>query len=477
MTREATVDSRVASSRLDPDDRRSIRQNSVWNALQQVSNLASGSLFAVVLAWVLPLREYGVYSYAIALCAVGFAVTTAGLNGLGIKYIVAEGLRGSRSVAAILLIRELFCVATFLILGAISFTSHDRLTTVATLVALSSLFVRALDAPELWYMAHMRSRRTATIRIISVTFMMAVRIVGIVVLPNVWLFIGIFVAETAVASLWIFWRFWFDPDSPAMSPPPRPEVRSMLRQSSPLALSAIADQVNLRADVVIIQALMGSVSVGIYSLAARVSELAYFLPIVIMNATLPVLLRALEDSRRTGSDMRYRRLLQVAYDRTFQVGVGIAVVVTAVCLSPAKHLVSSELQPVLGVLAIHVWASPFVFMGAVYSKWIIAEGYLWSSLVRHSFGAVTNVALNFVLIHHWGLNGAALATVVSYAAANYFTCFLGKQSRRQGYCMTRAFLSPFTALARIAGIGARLSTAGRRRRSSHHSSPADTGML
>lgn len=445
MTNEATVDPRVESSRLDPDDSRSIRQNSAWNALQQVSNLASGSVFAIVLAWVLPLRDYGVYSYALALCTVGFAVTTAGLNGLGIKYIVAEGMRSSRSVAAILLIRELFAVATYIVLGAISFTSHDTLTTVATLVALSSLFVRALDAPELWYMAHMRSRRTAMIRVIAVTLMVVVRIVAILVLPNLWLFIGIFVAETALASLWILWRFWFDPDAPVMSRPARTEIRSMLRESSPLALSAIADQVNQRGGVVIIQALMGSVSVGIYSLAARVSELAYFLPIVVMNATLPVLLRALEDSRRTGSDARYRRMLQVAYDRTFQFGIGIAVVVTAVCLSPARQLVSSELQPVFGVLAIHIWASPFVFMGAVYSKWIIAEGYLWSSLLRHGVGAAVNIALNFMLIPYWGLNGAALATVVSYAVSNYFACFLGKQSRRQGYAMTRAFVSPVTA--------------------------------
>jgi O-antigen/teichoic acid export membrane protein len=301
----------------------------------------------------------------------------------------------------------------------------------------------------------MRSRRTAMIRVVTVTVMVVVRIVAILVLPNVWLFIGIFVAETALASLWILWRFCTEPDAPPMARPARAEIRSMLGESSPLALSAIADQINQRAAIVIIQPLLGSVAVGVYSLAARVSELAYFLPIVVMNATLPVLLRALEDSRQTGSDLRYRRMLQVAYDRTFQFGLGVALVVTAVCLSPARHLVSAELQPVFGILAIHIWASPFVFMGAVYSKWIVAEGYLWSSLLRHGVGAVANIALNFALIPHWGLYGAALATVVSYAIANYFACFLGGQSRRQGFAMTRAFASPITAAARVVRRGFR----------------------
>lgn len=449
MKSEAGVAAPVQPQRIDADDRRSIRQNSIWNALQQVTNLASGSVFAIVLAWVLPLREYGVYSYAIALSSLGLAVTTAGLNGLGIKYIVAEGMRGNRSVAAILLIRELFCVATFLMLGGISFTSHDRLTTVATLVALTSLFFRALDAPELWYMAQMRSRRAATIRIITVTVMLVARVMSMVVLPNLWLFIGIYVAEAALTSIWILCRFYFDREVPRMSRPPRRDIVSMLRESSPLALSGIANQMNLRADVIIIQPIMGSVAVGVYSLATRASELAYFLPIVIMNSTLPVLLRALEESRTTGSDTRYRRMLQLSYDRAFQGGVLVAIVVTAICLSPVKHLFSTQLQPVFDVLLIHIWGSPFVFMGAVYSKWIIAEGYLWSSLLRHSVGAATNIALVFLLIHRFGLNGAALATVASYAVANYFAAFLGKQSRTQGYCMTRAVFSPLTAIGRL----------------------------
>ncbi len=102
---------------------------------------------------------------------------------------------------------------------------------------------------------------------------------------------------------------------------------------------------------------------GVYSLAARASELAYILPVVIMNSTLPVLLHALDEARHTGSDSRYRRMLQVAYDRAFQGGLAVAAVVTAVCLSPVRHLLSADLQPVFGILLIHIWASPFVFMG------------------------------------------------------------------------------------------------------------------
>lgn len=445
-SRRSSADSLADPTQLPAGDAGAIRRNSLWNACQQVANLANGSLFSIALAWVLPLDEYGVYSYAISLLTLGVAVTTAGLNGLGIKYCAAAGDRGGRVVATILLIREMFALAAFLVLGAISFTSHDSVTVAATFFALITLFFRALDAPEVWYMAHLRSRRTASVRLVTVAVMVVIRLVSLFVLPDLWVFIGIYLVEVAVMSVWILLRFRSDPDTPALEWPRSPETRSMMRESSPLALSGIADQINLRADILIIQPILGSAAVGIYSLATRFSELAYFLPIVIMNATLPVLLKALAEARQTGSDVGYRQLLQTAYNRAAAGGFAVAAVVTAICLSPLTNYVKPEMQPVFGVLAVHIWASPFVFMGAVYSKWIIAEGFLWSSLVRHSLGAVVNVALVFALLPRLGLVGAAWASVISYAAANYVACFVGSRSRRQGICMTRALFGPVLLL-------------------------------
>ncbi|MCQ8115664.1 polysaccharide biosynthesis C-terminal domain-containing protein, partial [Vibrio parahaemolyticus] len=58
------------------------------------------------------------------------------------------------------------------------------------------------------------------------------------------------------------------------------------------------------------------------------------------------------------------------------------------------------------VLQIHVLALPFVFMAAVFSKFIIAENALFASLTRNTLGAVLNIALNFLLIPHWGILGS-----------------------------------------------------------------------
>ena len=73
-----------------------------------------------------------------------------------------------------------------------------------------------------------------------------------------------------------------------------------------------------------------------------------------------------------------------------------------------------------GVLAIHIWASVFVFLGVASSKWFIAENRQLMSFQRTALGAVANIMLNLWLIPIYGVVGAAIATVFSQAAAAWF---------------------------------------------------------
>jgi PST family polysaccharide transporter len=49
------------------------------------------------------------------------------------------------------------------------------------------------------------------------------------------------------------------------------------------------------------------------------------------------------------------------------------------------------------VLAIHIWASVFVFLGVASSQWFVAENRQILSFQRTVLGALINVILNFTL--------------------------------------------------------------------------------
>jgi PST family polysaccharide transporter len=82
------------------------------------------------------------------------------------------------------------------------------------------------------------------------------------------------------------------------------------------------------------------------------------------------------------------------------------------------------------ILAIHIWASVFVFIGVGQGPWNITEGLIKLSLQRTLAGAIMNIALNIILIPRYGGIGAAIATVVSYATSAFFMNAFDKRTKK-----------------------------------------------
>lgn len=428
------------------DSRRSIG-NGFWNAGQQGISLALNAVIGILLVTAVPVAEYGIYSYAVALSSIGIAVMSAGLSGLAVRELVTHRDINAAIVTSLTVVREFFAIVGFAIIALISLTSGNNLTVAATLLAASALFGRALNAPELWFLSHLRSRGPAIARIATTGVLFVLRIVLLLVWPNIWIMLVVYSLEGLISSLLIIAMYLRDKSSVGFAKPSFSEMVRLLRRSWPLMLSGLADQANLKSSVVVLQALSGEAAVGIYAAASRLSEITYFLPTVFMNSTFPVLLKVRKEQGSNSS--LYRSMLQRSYDQAFWYGVLAALAVSAVGTLVIRLLFGPEYEVAVPVLLIQAMACPFVFMGAVYSKWIIAEGYLWSSLVRHGFGASVNIALNFALIPPWGVVGAAVATLISYIASSFLASFLGKNSRSAGTQMAYAIIWPLRLLLRL----------------------------
>jgi Na+-driven multidrug efflux pump len=84
----------------------------------------------------------------------------------------------------------------------------------------------------------------------------------------------------------------------------------------------------------------------------------------------------------------------------------------------------------------------FIFMRAGLSRWILIENALYFSLLTQGLGALSNVILNYFLIPVYGGQGAAWATLVSYAVASFFAVFLYPRTRPVFWLMLRALFAP-----------------------------------
>ncbi|MHA7272354.1 flippase [Arthrobacter sp. TMT4-20] len=422
----------------DNPSSRKVLSSASWAMAQQFVTLGATGATSVILARTLSVEEFGIFSYAVTLASIGTTVVTAGLSGLAIRALVEDKKLQPETMTSLILIREFFGFFAFCILLGVAFSSGDDLVFESSALALAVLFARGFDATEYWFQARVESGKTAPIRIGVVLAMLLLR--GVLAFSGVDLtwFVFLYVVEGVLVSIGLFIRFRTAGGRLKFSSGTLSGTTSLLKDSWILLLSGIAGQVNSRGDILLLQLLTGSASVGLYASAARISEVFYFLPAVFMTALMPGLISA----RRAGTPGAYQRQLQRSYDLAFWIGALISLGLFLLGPWVIAVLFGESYAPAGVVLQIHVLALPFVFMAAVYSKWIIIEGFLLASLWRHLLGAILNILLNLMLIPQLGIVGAAWASVASYFFASYLVCFLGRSTRPAGNQMTLAIAAP-----------------------------------
>lgn len=212
----------------------------------------------------------------------------------------------------------------------------------------------------------------------------------------------------------------------------------LLKQSWMVFAGAIFAVIYMKIDLVMLNLLNGPNAVGVYAVAAQLSEAWYFVPTAIVMSIFPKLITLREQNVNV-----FNQRLQQLFDLLFIMAVSVAIFVSLVAPWVIQVLYGDAYSDSALILAVHIWAGIFIFMRAAFSKWILIEDALMFSLVTQGCGALLNVALNLLLIPHYGALGAAVGTLLSYATASYFALVLSKKTRPVFWMMSKSMTAPF----------------------------------
>ena len=225
------------------------------------------------------------------------------------------------------------------------------------------------------------------------------------------------------------WRFRID------------QAMVLLKDSWPLILSGLVIMIYMRIDQVMIKIMLDNKAVGNYAVAVRLSEAWYFVPMAITQSVFPAILHA-----KNQSEKLYHARLQRLYDLMVWLAVAVALPTTFLSGWLIGLLFGKEYSQAGGVLAIHIWAGVFVFIGVASGKWLLSENMQIFSFFRTGLGAFSNVILNLALIPVWGIYGAAVATLLSQMIASYIGYAFTKKTLTNFRMQTKSFFWPLRQL-------------------------------
>jgi PST family polysaccharide transporter len=422
-----------------------IIDNIGWLVFDKVLRMGVGLLVGVWVARYLGPEQFGLFSFATAFVGLFGAIASLGLQGIVVRDIVRDPACKEETLGTATMLQFVGGLLAYgLILGTIFWLRPDDALAKTLVAILGSLMLfQASQVAVYWFESQVQSKYTAWVQDSVFLVFAAIKVALILNHAPLIAFAWATMAEALLVALMMgVMLSLFGPQLRQLRTSWM-RAKSLLKDCWPLMLSGVAVTIYMKIDQIMLGQMMGDEAVGIYSTAVRISEVWYFIPSMIIGSVFPAILEA-----KKRSEEEYYRRLQHLYELMVWISVGVALPMTFLS-TPIVMLLFGEAYAASGpVLAAHIWAAIFVFLGVASSKWFLVESRQALSLQRTALGMMANVLLNYLLIPNFGALGAAYATVVSYALAGLLYDMLQKDTRKMFLMKTKS-LNIFSSFGRI----------------------------
>jgi PST family polysaccharide transporter len=360
--------------------------------------------------------RFGSLNFAISFVALFGTLTTLGLDNIIVRDIVLNFSDAAEILGTSFALKFAgSVVAPLLAIGTILLVQPgDRAALFLVSLLSLGLFFQIFDTIDAFFQSQVKSRFTVWAKNSAFLIAAAVRITLIRTHGPVWSFAAAQVGEFALGAIGLLAVYRWTGGDMSQWRVSKTRALTLLAQSWPVILSGMAIMIYMRIDMVMLKVMQGDKAVGIYAAATRVSEVWYFIPTAIVSSVSPAIIRVRDQ----------RELYYLRIRRLFSIVTIIAVVIgSAIALGShwiIHRLYSDAFRAASPVLAVHIWASIFVFLGVAQGPWDFSENLLKLGFYRTLAGAISNILLNIFLIPRYGALGAAIATVISYSISGVF---------------------------------------------------------
>ena len=413
------LDIKKKLSLLKSSDRfRGIIANTGWLFADRILRMGVGLFVGVWVARYLGVQQFGVFNYATAFVALFSTLSTLGLDAIVVRSIVREPEKRLQILGTAFWLKLFGGIAALVLaVSSIIVVRHDDQLTISLVAILASVGIfQTFDTIDIWFQSQVQSKYTVIAKNTAFVITALIKVILISIHAPLIAFAWTALGEVGLGAIGLIISYRVRGYSPWLWPWSSPLAKTLLKESWPLILSGVTIMIYMRIDQIMLGQMIGDKAVGLYSAATRISEVWYFIPMAIASSVSPAIYAAKEVSE----SLYYRRIEQFLRLLSW-LSIVLAVPMSFLSGTIITVLFGKSYEASASILAIHIWASLFVFMGVGTSSWFIAEGLTQFALRRTIIGAITNVFLNIFLIPAYGGVGAAIATVISQAFASFLS--------------------------------------------------------
>lgn len=411
--------------KFDPAYFKKFFYNTSWLMVERIVNLIMLFIIGVLMARYLGPQNYGLLNYAMSFVLLFAVFESLGLEGVVIRDLLAMPEKQNVLLGSAFFLKMIGAFLAFgLIFIFVQFTVHDQLTASLILIMAAGVFFPMFNVIDFYYQSRVASKFVVFAKCTQTMLSFIIKLIIILNQSSLLWFALVIPVDSFLLALGLVGIYLSQGHSLLKWKFDMEVAKGLLKTSFPLILSGVAISIYMRIDQLMIKSILGDQAVGIYSVAVRICEVWYFIPMAIASSLFPAIISA----KKIDEKLYHSRLQQF-----FDLMVVISVIILIPFLLWGDQMVlllfGQEFAGAGAVLKIYMCAGTFTYMGVASSKWLLSENLTRISFYRTFSGLIVNIFLNLILINRFGVCGAAFATLITQIVATYLFDLCDRKTR------------------------------------------------
>ncbi len=410
-----------------------IARNMLWLFLDKLCKLGVGLIVGVWVARYLGPEKFGKWNYAIAIVSLFAAFSTLGLEQVLVKNFVGSENRSDKLIGTAFFLRLIgSSVAVAITTFYIFFSTYNPDIVLLVFISGLNLVFQSLDVIDLKLQSVLNSKVAVIVKNSSFIIGSILKLLVIYKKGPLVYFVLITLFEVILGSFglvlyyginkFLKWRLYYI------------TAKDLLSECWPLIFSGFIIILYMRLDQVMIAQMLNTKAVGLYSVSVKFSELWYFIPTVVVSSFFPKMIEIFADRKAYFKVCLF--ILKIFFLSSFVIAIILSIISDKLIL----FLYGSHFIPAAFALKISIWTAIFVFWGVCAGNMLVIENLNKHNLYKSIQGLIINISLNIFLIPKMGINGAAIATLISQFYASYLYYLFPKETRHIFLLQTRSIL-------------------------------------
>ncbi|EOQ97929.1 polysaccharide biosynthesis protein [Leptospira wolbachii serovar Codice str. CDC] len=394
-----------------------IIHNSLWLIFDKILKSLVGLFVGVWIARYFGPENFGKFSYANSLIVLFATIVPLGTEGFLVRGLVKDKDKTDKLLSDSFFL-HLFSGSFLFIFACLTLyflRYNDELTFHIGLVLAVPILFRFLSVPRYFYEAQTEIKYVVYIENISFLVFSVIRIYLLINKLHILFFVFSFLFESLFSYLSIFLFYIRGHRSFSRISVNIKSILDSLKESFPILISSLSIIIYMKIDQLMIGSILGDAPIGIYSVAVRLSEFWYFIPLGLTSSFFPTLI-----AKKNQSRSEYLELLKFLHIIVIFVSLVMAILIQFIGKDIISWLYGSPYIGASDVLKVYIWSGIFVFIGVAGGNYYLIEEKQSYVLIKSLAGLIVNIALNFIWIPLYGVIGAAFATLVSQLVASMF---------------------------------------------------------